>query len=412
MNRTILFTILFFSSGLLLGAQTQPLASSFLDPESAGSQTHTSEDDLYASATNALNDGQIDQAIRDFMKVAKMRGRKVDAALYWQAYGLHKLARNTESLSIIDELKQSYPRSRWLRDAYALRAEIGGYSSQPADSNADPDDEMKLLALNSIMQADPEKGLAGAQKLLQGTASLKIKERALFILAESKSDKAQDVLLSVAKGTSQPELQTYAIKWLAVTGGNRNSQALREIYAASTSAEVKKIILRSFIYNHDKDGLLTIIRQEKDPALRREGIRQLGPLRATTELRQIYKEQTDAETKEAVLQAMGVAGDGEGLIEIAKTETNPEIRSRAIRSMGVFGGDAAIPALASIYASGVDLETRKHIIRALFVHRAAKEMVALARKETNPELKEELVRNLSLMHSPEATDYMMEILNK
>jgi len=48
----------------------------------------------------------------------------------------------------------------------------------------------------------------------------------------------------------------------------------------------------------------------------------------------------------------------------------------------------------------------------LFLHGAGKEMVALARKETNTELKRSLIEKMSLMRSPEISDYMMEILNK
>jgi hypothetical protein len=39
-------------------------------------------------------------------------------------------------------------------------------------------------------------------------------------------------------------------------------------------------------------------------------------------------------------------------------------------------------------------------------------MVALARKETNPQVKRELIQKMSLMSSPEITEYMMDILNK
>lgn len=417
MNRILFVAALFFSSGLLFAAQTQPAGSSFLDPRSAETTPESAqavnahEDELYSSATNALNDGQYDQAISGFDQVAKIRGRKADGALYWKAYALHRLARNTESVSALDELRKSYPQSRWLRDAQALRIEIRGASGREADPKAEDDDEMKALALNSIMQSDPDRGVELAQKLLQGNSSLKLKDRALFVLAQSDSPKAPQVLLSIAKDNNQPELQTKAIHWLAV-GGGKNTHVLRDIYLASSDIKVKKQVLRSFIITGDKEGLLSILQQEKSPELRREGIRQLGPMGAGPELRQLYKEQSDAETKEAILQSMGVAGDAQGLIEIAKTETDPEIRSRAIRNVGIFGGDAALPALTSIYSSNADVETKKQIIHALFVHGAAKEMVALARKETNPELKKEIVRNLSLMDSPEVRDYMMEILNK
>ena len=39
-------------------------------------------------------------------------------------------------------------------------------------------------------------------------------------------------------------------------------------------------------------------------------------------------------------------------------------------------------------------------------------LVSLARKETNPELRRELVRRLSFMRSPAAVEYLTEILNK
>ena len=418
MNRILLVAALLFSSGLLFAAQTQPAGSSFLDPRSAettpenAQAANAHEDELYSSATNALNDGQYEQAVSGFDQVVKIRGRKADGALYWKAYALHRLSRNTESLSALDELRKNYPQSRWLRDAQALRIEIRGPSGQETDPSAEEDEEMGLIALNSIMQSDPEKGLVLAQKLLQGNKSLRFKEKVLFILAQSSSEKAQEVVVATAKGTADPKLQVYAIRRLAIAGGHRNDQALRDIYAASTNPEVKKQVLRSFIINGDKEGVMNIIRHETSPDLKREAIRQLGPMGASSELRQIYKEQSDAETKEAILQAMGVAGDSQDLIEIAKTETDPEIRSRAIRNVGIFGGDAALPALTSIYNSNADIDTKKHIIRALFVHGAAKEMVALARKETNPELKKEIVRNLALMDSPEVRDYMMEILNK
>jgi hypothetical protein len=76
------------------------------------------------------------------------------------------------------------------------------------------------------------------------------------------------------------------------------------------------------------------------------------------------------------------------------------------------GGQDSSTALLNIYNTHSDLETKKSVIHALFLRNAGKEMVAMARKETNPELKKSITQKLSMMHSPEITDYMMEILNK
>jgi len=100
------------------------------------------------------------------------------------------------------------------------------------------------------------------------------------------------------------------------------------------------------------------------------------------------------------------------LVEIANTEKDPTLLDKAIKTIGMVGGPDSPPALLNIYNTHSDLETKKTVINALFIRNAAKEMVAMARKETNPELKKSLTQKLSLMHSPEVTDYMMEILNK
>lgn len=411
MKRSLLLLLL-LAGPIVAAAQTEP--SGFLDPQNAP-KANTREDELYSSAKDALDNNNYDKAISGFDEVVKLKGRRADAALYWKAYALDKAGRHAEAQAAIEQLKKEYPQSSWLRNAKSAGLEPAtgpaNVAIMPIVSGAEANDEEKEYALQACINMPPERCVPILEKVLQGNSSFKLKKRALFVLTQVDSDKAGQALLAVAKGNIHPELQKEAIRMLAVSG-RRNGQALKEIYLSSTDPDVKKSVLRSFIINGDKEDLMNIIRQEKSPELRREGIRQLGPMGAHAEIRQLYKETTDVETKETLLQAMGVAGDAQGLIEIAKTETNPDIRARAIRNVGVFGGEGATQALVSIYNSQADVETKRQVIRALFVHGAAKEMVDLARKETNPELRKELVRNLSIMGSPEATEYMMEILNK
>ena len=406
---------LIFTFSLTAAIQAQPQVFAYADPQGQSVESATQEDELYEAANKDRDNGNYDKAIDGYGRVARMRGRRADAALYWRAYTLHKVARDQEALQSIDELDRVYSRSRWRQEGRLLERELRRSSNTNSNTNVDPaeaDDEIKLMAFHSLMQADPEKGVAAADKLMQGSSSDRVKERVLFILAQSKSEKAQQILLSTAKGTSNPELQAHAIKWLAIAGGTRNSQTLQEIYAAALSNDVKRSVLRSFIINHDKDALFKIAQQEKTPELKCEAIKQLGVLRADAELSQLYKSSNDPDTKECLLRSMSIAGNQDALIEIAKSETDPGVRRRAIRNLGITQGQAATDALVAAYNSNSDIETRREVIRALFIHHDAKDLVTLARKETNPELRKELVRNLSIMHSPEANEYMLELLNK
>jgi HEAT repeat protein len=420
MIRRLCFATLLFSSGLLFAIQVQPELS-LVEPQTPAkpsaevqpTKPAAHEEELYSSANQALNNGNYDQAISGFDQVAAMRGRRAEAALYWKTYVLNKAGRGREALATIQEMKQRYPQDRWTRQAASLETDIRSALGEPVDPEKQENEDEKLIALTSLMHSDPDKAIPILEKVLQGNGSFELKDKALFVLAQSKSEKAQQILLNVAKGNSQPELQARAIKWLAIGGGGRNSQALQEIYASSSNPEVKSSIIKSFLLNHDTAAVFKIAQQEKSPELREQAIKQLGIMHATAELRQLYKAGgLDADSKDALLKAMSIGGDVDSLIEVAKTETDPNVRARAIKGLGISGGQPAVDALLAIYNSNADVETKKLVLRSLFIHQSAKEMVALARKETNPELRKELVRDLSIMHSPEATDYMLEILNK
>lgn len=410
MSRRLHFLFLFVAFMPLAASQAQTTipSSSLLDPQAAP-QLATREDELYKAGTDALNDEDYDEAVGKFDQAAKLHGKKADAALYWKAYALAKTGNKSQANAVIAELKKAYPQSNWLKDADALVIEMKGAAANPENLSSEED---KLLALNAIMQSDPDKALPYIDKLLHGNAPAKVKDRALFVLAQSGSEKAQQTLLSVAKNGNDPDLQKRAIRYIGMTGSPSSRAALKDIYKSIVDTAVKKSIFQGWLMCGCKDEVLAAAQTEKSPELRREAIRYLGMMGGRTELRAMYKNSPDAETREAVVGAMLLCGDSQGLATIAAMEKDPNVLDKAINTLGMVGGPESLSALTSIYNSHNDVATRKRVINALFLHGAAKEMVALARKETSPELKKAWLQKLSLMQSPEITEYMMEILNK
>jgi hypothetical protein len=67
-----------------------------------------------------------------------------------------------------------------------LEQEIRGGGDRPAATSED-DEELKLYALDSLMQAEPEQAVPVLERLLAGNASSRLKERALFVLSQSDS---------------------------------------------------------------------------------------------------------------------------------------------------------------------------------------------------------------------------------
>jgi HEAT repeat protein len=248
------------------------------------------------------------------------------------------------------------------------------------------------------------------EKLLEGTSSPKVKQRALFVLAQSKSPRAREVLRNYAKGSSTPELQSQAIQYLGVHGGPEHRALLAEVYGTTTDVDVKRRILRAFMVAGEKDRLFKAAQSETNPELRAEAVNQLGNMNAHEELWQLYQKESSIDVKRRIIRSMQQGNSIDRLVELAKSEQNPELRRDAVRSLGVMRSARTGDVLTQIYASDSNVDVKKSAINALFIQENATALVALARKEQDNNLKKEIVGRLSNMRNKIATDYMLELL--
>jgi HEAT repeat protein len=368
---------------------------------------------LYADGTRAVNEGRWQDAVSLFDKAAQLHGEHAEGSLYWKAYAENKEGQSASALSTCAELRQRYPKSRWIDECGALEIEIRGKSGDPVAPQAESDENLKLLALNALMQQDQAQAVPILKKILAGNQSEELKSRALFVLAQSQSPEAQDLIGQIAHGQSGPALQIKAIRMLATTGKRRDDM-LADIYEHSTDLEVKKVVLQSYLVAGDSARLLAAARQESNPELVRTAIHTLGALGAGPDLLTLYRASSSAEAKSDIINSLIASGHNgvAPLSEIASSEQDPELRRRAIRNLGIAGGMSVAPSLVSIYQKSSDEETKKAAAQSLFLANDAHDLVALARAEKDMEAKKYLVQQLSIMHSQEATDYMLEILNK
>jgi HEAT repeat protein len=370
------------------------------------------EESLYDSGQRLLEKAQWQQALERFSSLASLKGSRVDAALFWKAYALDKLGQKAEALATASELIKGYPASRWIGDAKALEIQVRQSVGQPVRPEAEADEELKLLAIQGLQHSDPEQAIPMLEKILQGSQSPRLKERALFVLAQSNSARARQAITAVAKG-GNPDLQRRAIQYLGTNGTRENRELLAEIYTASSDVDVKRRILRAFMVAGDRARVLAAATTESAPELRAEAVRQLGVMGAHDELWQLYQKESSVDVKKQILQAMFVGGNATRLIELANNEQNPELRRTAIRNLGIMGSRQTADALVGLYAREKDPEIRKAVIQGLFTQGNAEQLVAIARKETDPVMRKEIVRRLSTMNgSKVAMDYLLEILNK
>jgi HEAT repeat protein len=366
-----------------------------------------SVDGQYDQGTRALDAGRWDDARQIFDAIAGAKGPRADGALYWKAYAENRLGRRDDALATLASLRQQYPSSEWLNDAQALTVEIQQQAGKPVDPNAEANEELKLMAINALIGTDPERAVPLLEKILKSASSPRLKDSALFVLTQSKSPQAQQLLLSIAKGGSNPDLQLRALRNMAMSGNKNVAPDILSIYNASHNQAIKKQAISSLAMAKASDELFNIARNEQDAALRNNAIESLAMLRQADKLQQLYQAGV---AKKTVLESMFMLGDPGRLLEIIHTEKDPELRASAIRSLGLMRSSQAGDGLVALYPNEQDMAVKKQVIEALWLQRNAKALVDIARKESNPELKKEIVQKLTMLKSKEATDYLMELL--
>jgi len=343
-------------------------------------RAENNEDRLYQAGTRALDTGRWDEAVAQFQRVAALSGPRADGATYWSAWAENKQGNASAALESLNKLRQTFPSSKWITEARALEVEIRQATGQPVRPESVPDDEVKLVALNSLMRADEQRAMPTIDKMLRGTGSPKLKERALFVLAQSGTPQARQIVVDIAKGGGNPDLQARAVTYLGALGGVETRQALPEIYKASTSVEVKRSILRAFMAAGGRAPLLDVAKTEQSADLRAEAVQQLGAMGAQDELSQLYQSETSLDVRKRIIQSMFAGHNEAKLIQLLRTETDEDLRRSLVQNLGMIASPSSADALVSAYASDKSEAMRRALIDALGQQRNSKALIELAKK--------------------------------
>ncbi|HVR40494.1 MAG TPA: HEAT repeat domain-containing protein, partial [Thermoanaerobaculia bacterium] len=274
------------------------------------------EEDLYDEGNDALDEGDFRRAASLFRQCAKLELEHTPAALYWLAYSQNRMGQRSEALSTLLDLQKRFPKNKWTEDGKLLEVEIRQSAGQSIAPENVEDDELKLMALMGLMQSDSERAIPIVEKMLAGTASPKVKDRALFVLSQSGSPQAFDILVRVARDNGA--LQSKAIRYLGIMGGEKSRKALADVYASSSDVKLKKSILKSYMISGDRTRLLTLAKAETNPDLRGEAVRQLGIIGAKNELADLYTTENAVDIRKQIIHAMFLRGNAEKLSEIAR----------------------------------------------------------------------------------------------
>ncbi len=348
----------------------------------------------------------------------------VDAALYWLAFAQAKQEKYADADSRIRLLLKKFPRSNWADDARALQVQIAPNLGKTVEVANDDDEEIKILALESLFRSNPERGMAYVRKLLTpgSTDSRRMKEAGIELIRRFGGEQTVPLLIEVIRSQSDPELRKAAIHTLGRTEDERAFDVLLELVNTSTDDEIAKaavFAISRFDGDKARNTLVGMARNAKSREVRKDAIFWLSRNSddaTLDELMKIFQSETDVEVKKQIvfaLKRMGSPGALAKLYEIARGNGEVEVRKDALHWIGQRGGAEAVNYLIQLYDQESNDEIKNQIIFALSRANdksALRKLIDIAKRDKSIELRKQAVFWLGRSDDPEAAKFLEDLL--
>jgi len=346
------------------------------------------------------------EKFNDFIK-GFPRDKDLDAALYWYGYALQKQNLKAQAKVPLIKLINSFPSSSWRKEAEALLVYLGEQNAVD-DRHFKDNCEIKILALQSLFQADEERALGIVAESLKSSAANQcqgFQAAAVSILGGHGGPRVVPLLLEIAKNNSDLKVRLTAIKRLGEQHNDQVTDELIKLYDSDRTKEIRTQVLRALVESHTARGtakVLEVASNGDDPAVRLVAIRYVADLNDTNSLDaliRIYDTDKTPQVRSQVLQALSDREDPRArakLLDIAKNGDTPEIRLEAIRRLSDHGR-VSLDDLLQLYSSETTMQIKQGLLRAFANNkdpRATAKLFEIARGNDPVELRAYAIRQL------------------
>jgi hypothetical protein len=150
------------------------------------------------------------------------------------------------------------------------------------------------------------------------------------------SDNSEE-LLDVARGEKDDDLKRSAVHLLGVMS---MSDSLLQLYNEKGFAQQRKAIIHAIAIGDGIDELFQIASSEEDETLRVHAVEALGITSDSGgRLAKLYTKVDDRKLQAAVIKALFMQDDAKQLIELLKQEKDPGLKREMLQSLSVMGSE-------------------------------------------------------------------------
>jgi len=279
--------------------------------------------------------------------------------------------------------------------------------AQPADRAPTEEEQLALAAMEGLIAQPAERSLPIIKKVLAGSQSTLVKQRAMFVLSQIDSEEARNILTQTAQ-SSDAALRGEAIRSIGIGGNPKALDSLQTIYNTG-SYEVKDEVLQAWLIAGRKEAVYQVALNAKTEEEANQAIRMLGVMGAADELRKLSDKPNAAK---GLVDAFAISGDLASLRKIAEGNGEHSVRVDAVRKIGLIQGDAARAALREIYLSTSDEEMKDAALQGMMITGDEQGVLTLYKAAKTTDEKRALLRMLTTMGGDAALQAIDAALEK
>jgi HEAT repeat protein len=412
-------------------------------------------DSLWRAAQAALNRGDYPGAANLYGDLVRRypNASRAGDALYWAAFALYKNDDLGRARSLLVTHQRRYAKAATARDGVALLARVQAALAKQGDGEAaawiaqhaapaaaadtagargrecpgaDDEDDLRVAALNGLMQMDADKAVPLLRAVLarRDACHRALRRKAVFVLSQKHSAETEDILLDVAQHDPESEVRLQAVFWLSQVPTERAVTMLDSILRTTDDAELREKALFALSQQHSPRAgqiLRTYAESATAPSdARLKAIFWLGQQPSAENsafLRALYAKLADDALKEKVIFSLSQTRSAETnrwLMDLALNERESiEMRKKALFWAGQTGGD--LEQFVSLYDRMQNHDLKEQLV---FVYSQRHESAALdkliqiAKTEPDRELRRKAIFWLGQSHDPRAAQVLLEIINQ
>ena len=423
-------------------------------------------DSMYRAARSALNQNQYTRSAELFRGIRERypRSTYVPNSYYWQAFALYRDGSEENLRTAREALKtqaKNYKKASTRTDADKLLVRVQGALARLGDEEAmralnqdldsiaprpgapatgatmvavaptscdDDDDDLRIAALNAVLQMDPDRAVPLLKTVLarRDAGAVCLRRKAVFLVSQKRTSETSAILLNAVRNDPDREVREQAVFWLSQVPGDETVAALDSVLRdPKTDQEIQEKAIFALSQHHSARAGAVLrdfaMRPDVDEDLREKAVFWIGQTRSPENaqfLKDLFAKADNQDLKEKILfslSQMGGADNYRWLMDVAlNAKEDIDIRKKAIFWAGQ-GRNVDIADLVRLYDSMNDRDMREQLI---FVYSQRREDAALdklfqiGKNDPDRELRKKAIFWIGQSRDPRAAKYLQDLINQ